>query len=167
MEIASGKGHSCRRFALAKRGAGVPFTEHCLRESTSTDLSSIRSEYYASGMTKFPRPPRSLERVYAHDPLYFITCCTYRRRPLLANHPVHAAFVEFGQRGQKDLGVAVGRYVILPNHLHFSLRFLPVLIFEVGLARLNALVAKPSNATIRVNQSGGAAFSVNICEVQK
>jgi putative transposase len=85
----------------------------------STDLSNIRFEYYASGMTKFPRPPRRLELVYAHDPLYFITCCTYRRRALLANHPVHAAFLEFGQRGLRDLGVAVGRYVILPDHLHF------------------------------------------------
>ena len=70
-------------------------------------------------MTKFPRPPRRLELVYTHDPLYFITCCTYQRRVLLANHPVHAAFLEFGQRGLKDLGVAVGRYVILPDHLHF------------------------------------------------
>jgi putative transposase len=38
---------------------------------------------------------------------------------LLANHRVHAAFLEFAQRGQNDLGVAVGRYVILPDHLHF------------------------------------------------
>jgi REP element-mobilizing transposase RayT len=38
---------------------------------------------------------------------------------VLANHSVHAAFLEFGQRGQKNLGVAVGRYVILPDHLHF------------------------------------------------
>jgi len=70
-------------------------------------------------MTKFSRPPRRLEFVYTHDPLYFITCCTYRRRVLLANHRVHAAFLEFGQRAEKDLGVAVGRYVILPDHLHF------------------------------------------------
>jgi putative transposase len=51
--------------------------------------------------------------------LYFVTCCTFRRRPLLATKDVHATFVEFGQRAQLDVGVAVGRYVILPDHLHF------------------------------------------------
>jgi putative transposase len=113
-----------------------------LGESTSKDLSNIRSEYYASGMTKFPRPPRRLERVYAHAPLYFITCCTYRRRALLANHPVHAAFLEFGQRGQKDLGVAVGRYVILPDHLHFFVAIPAHVILGSWVGTLKRFVGK-------------------------
>jgi putative transposase len=31
---------------------------------------------------------------------------------------VHKSFIEFAQRAQIDFGVAVGRYVILPDHLH-------------------------------------------------
>ncbi len=69
-------------------------------------------------MTKFPRAPRRLDIVFPRDPLYFVTCCTYRRRPHLANDQVHTSFVKFGQRAQIDFGIAVGRYVILPDHLH-------------------------------------------------
>lgn len=69
-------------------------------------------------MTKFPRPPRRLDWVYARDPLYFVTCCTYRRRQLLARLNVHAAFIDFANKAHADFGIAVGRYVILPDHLH-------------------------------------------------
>jgi REP-associated tyrosine transposase len=72
----------------------------------------------SSSVTKFPRPPRRLDRVYAKDPVYFITCCTNRRRQLLASTNVHAAFVQFAIQGYADFGIAVGRYVILPDHLH-------------------------------------------------
>ena len=69
-------------------------------------------------MTKFPRAPRRLDIVFPRNPLYFVTCCTYRRRPYLANERVHASFVKFAQRAQIEFGIAVGRYVILPDHLH-------------------------------------------------
>ena len=69
-------------------------------------------------MTKFPRTPRRLDIIFPHRPLYFVICCTYRRRPYLANDRVHDALVEFSRRTQNDFGIAVGRYVILPDHLH-------------------------------------------------
>jgi putative transposase len=70
-------------------------------------------------VTKFPRTPRRLDIIFARNPRYFVTCCTYRRRLHLANDRVHEAFVKFSKRAQNDFGVAVGRYVILPDHLHF------------------------------------------------
>ncbi|MFZ0916236.1 MAG: transposase [Candidatus Udaeobacter sp.] len=70
-------------------------------------------------MTKFPRVPRRLDMLFPRNPLYFVTCCTYRRRSYLANDQFHAAFVRFAQRAHADFGIAVGRYVILPNHVHF------------------------------------------------
>jgi putative transposase len=69
-------------------------------------------------VTKFPRTPRRLDLIFPRRPLYFVTCCTYRRRPHLASDRVHEAFVKFTTRAQDDFGVAVGRYVILPDHLH-------------------------------------------------
>ena len=69
-------------------------------------------------MTKFPRSPRRLDIIFPRNPLYFVTCCTYRRRLYLANDYVHASFIKFAQRAQIDFGIAVGRYVILPDHLH-------------------------------------------------
>ena len=69
-------------------------------------------------MTKFPRAPRRLEIVFPRNPLYFVTCCTLRRRPHLANNHIHEAFVKFSKNALSDFGIAVGRYVILPDHLH-------------------------------------------------
>lgn len=69
-------------------------------------------------MTKFPRPPRRLDWVYARNPLYFVTCCTYRRRQLLARLNVHATFIDFANKAHADFGNAFGRYVILPDYLH-------------------------------------------------
>jgi putative transposase len=69
-------------------------------------------------VTKFPRAPRRLDIIFPRNPLYFVTCCTYRRRPHLASDHVHGSFIKFTQRVQIDFGVAIGRYVILPDHLH-------------------------------------------------
>jgi hypothetical protein len=44
-------------------------------------------------------------------PLYFITCCAYRRRPVLANPQLHDAFTGFAARAQMEFGILVGRYV--------------------------------------------------------
>jgi putative transposase len=69
-------------------------------------------------MTKFPRVPPPLDRVFLSNPVFFVTVCTYRRRPLLATDPVHHAFVRFSQRAYDEHGIAVGRYVIMPDHIH-------------------------------------------------
>jgi REP element-mobilizing transposase RayT len=69
-------------------------------------------------VTKFPRAPRRLEIIFPRNPLYFVTCCTYRRRPYLANDRVHETFVKFSKYAHNDFGIAVGHYVVLPDHLH-------------------------------------------------
>ncbi len=65
------------------------------------------------------RPPR-LERVFQSKacPTYFVTFCTHVREPWLANAGVHEAFVKFAERAADDFNVAVGRYVIMPDHVH-------------------------------------------------
>jgi len=70
-------------------------------------------------VSKFPRTPQRFDTLYIRDPLYFITCCTYRRRHLLATSDAHDTFTRFAERGDADFGIAVGRDVILPDHLHF------------------------------------------------
>lgn len=54
---------------------------------------------------------------YKH-PLYFVTFCTARRRQLLANPQVHEVFRVFTERGHRERGVAVGRYILMPDHVH-------------------------------------------------
>jgi REP element-mobilizing transposase RayT len=65
------------------------------------------------------RTPSRLTTVFDRyeSPLYFVTLCTAERRKTLANEEVHAAFKEFAEKG-RERGIAVGRYVIMPDHVH-------------------------------------------------
>jgi putative transposase len=51
-------------------------------------------------------------------PFYFITFNTRQHRKLLATDAVHDAFCKFAERAQVEHGVAVGRYVLMPDHVH-------------------------------------------------
>ena len=70
-------------------------------------------------MNTFPRVPPRLDRLFPHDPVFFITACTHGRKRLLANSKVHNAFISFSARAYSDHNIAVGRYVIMPDHIHF------------------------------------------------
>ncbi|MEI6085670.1 MAG: hypothetical protein WCS70_15405 [Verrucomicrobiota bacterium] len=64
------------------------------------------------------KPPRLGEVFQRYDsPVYFVTFCSGHRRPWLACDAVHRAFREYATRGCAH-GIAVGRYVIMPDHLH-------------------------------------------------
>ena len=63
-----------------------------------------------------PRLPVIFQRY--NRPLYFITMCTLHRRPFSSIELVHDAFVAFGTRAE-HFNIAVGRYIVMPNHLHF------------------------------------------------
>src|SRR5437016_6833752 len=67
------------------------------------------------------RPPR-LGRIFATGPLYFVTFCTHERQRFLANDEIHTAFVLFARRAEYNFNVAVGRYVIMPDHVHLFVR---------------------------------------------
>ena len=68
------------------------------------------------------RPPR-LERIFDcyEAPLYFVTFNTYRRRKLLADTTVHKRLIAFARIGETR-GVGLGRYVLMPDHVHLFVR---------------------------------------------
>ena len=70
------------------------------------------------------RPPRITPFGDNKWPLYFITCCTLHRHAWLATPSIHEAWLAFALRG-RELGLAVGRYVLMPDHLHFFARLSP------------------------------------------
>ena len=73
-------------------------------------------------MSPYPRLPPRLGRVFPSNPVYFITLCTYRRRQLLATSPVSDDFIRFAKRAYTERNIAVGRYVIMPDHIHLFVR---------------------------------------------
>ncbi|HLW36130.1 MAG TPA: transposase [Chthoniobacterales bacterium] len=66
-----------------------------------------------------PEVPPRLDIIFQKydPPLYFVTFNTHRRKRLLANAQVHERLAEFGRAGEKR-GISVGRYVIMPDHIH-------------------------------------------------
>jgi putative transposase len=66
------------------------------------------------------RPPR-LSRIFDQTPLYFVTFNTWQREHLLANDAVHAGFCTYADKNTAR-GFAVGRYVIMPDHIHLFVR---------------------------------------------
>lgn len=70
-------------------------------------------------LRKFGRRPTRLDEIFQRfdPPVYFVTFCTHRRRQILASKQSHSAFIEFARRAV-EFNIAVGRYVIMPDHLH-------------------------------------------------
>jgi len=71
-----------------------------------------------------------VESLYTEAPVYFITTCTEHRRRLLDNAGAHEAFRGFCE-GARERGALVGRYVLMPDHLHLFVCIPPG---ELGLS---------------------------------
>ena len=68
------------------------------------------------------KPPRLDQIFSSYDPpLWFVTFNTHARRHLLATDRVHARFVDFARAGESR-NIDVGRYVLMPDHVHLFVR---------------------------------------------
>src|SRR6266702_682908 len=65
---------------------------------------------------------RRLERVWVDSPIYFITTCTKNRWAVLARDRAAQILIEEWRTAHERHGWAVGRYVIMPDHVHFFCR---------------------------------------------
>lgn len=72
---------------------------------------------------RWPRRPPRLDRLFANvRPFYFVTFNTYEHQRLLARDEIHETFCAFSINAQQ-YNVAVGRYVIMPDHVHLFAAF--------------------------------------------
>jgi len=69
------------------------------------------------------KPPR-LDLVFQrlNAPVYFVTFNTHTRISLLAKPEVHEAFITYCRRAA-DFHIGVGRYVLMPDHIHLFVCF--------------------------------------------
>jgi putative transposase len=58
-----------------------------------------------------------LDRIYTAQLLYFLTFCTHDRKPFLAHPTIHGSFRLFAAKATTH-EIFVGRYVIMPDHIH-------------------------------------------------
>ena len=89
-----------------------------------------------------PERLHRLERVSKQNPAYFLTCCTAARQPLLASQPIHDAFLQFCEGALKK-NIFVGRYVLMPDHLHLFVKFSdPTLVLSSWVKALKNSLSK-------------------------
>jgi hypothetical protein len=69
------------------------------------------------------KPPR-LDLIFqrSNAAVYFVTFNTHTRVRLLARPEVHEGFVEYCRRAA-DFRIGVGRYVLMPDHIHLFVCF--------------------------------------------
>ena len=67
---------------------------------------------------KYPQRPPRIQLFPKTRPFFFVTFNTADRRRSLANEQIHSCFLEFCQRAFEEHQVSVGRYVIMPDHIH-------------------------------------------------
>jgi REP-associated tyrosine transposase len=93
---------------------------------------------------------RRLDRIWLDSPIYFITMCTKDRRPVLARDKVTEILIEEWRAAHERHGWAVGRYVIMPDHVHFFCR--P----ELGATKLSEFIGAWKSWTSRkIHALGG------------
>jgi putative transposase len=64
----------------------------------------------------------------------------------LACDEIHAAFVLFAERAHRNFNVAVGRYVIMPDHIHLFVRGRPDFVLGRWIRLLKQSLAKADNS---------------------
>ena len=86
---------------------------------------------------------RRLDRVFVESPIYFVTTCTLERRPILDCEPMHDAFRTFCVNSPQH-GAWAGRYVLMPDHLHFF-----VSVVEISLSNWVKSLKNALSKTLR------------------
>ncbi|MBN1398672.1 MAG: transposase [Bacteroidetes bacterium] len=62
---------------------------------------------------------KRLDRIWIENPIYFITACTENRNEILTNPQAAAILIEEWKSAKERHDWYVGRYVIMPDHVHF------------------------------------------------
>jgi len=70
-------------------------------------------------MSRFAKRPPRIQVFQDMKPFFLINFNTFERQPLLATSAVHEAFLSFCHTAYGKYNVAVGRYVLMPEHIHF------------------------------------------------
>jgi REP element-mobilizing transposase RayT len=62
---------------------------------------------------------RRLPNVWMQHPIYFLTVSTHLRRPILTQAAIPDVLVDSWRASPEINGWSVGRYVVMPDHVHF------------------------------------------------
>jgi len=88
------------------------------------------------------RRPQRLEIAFSSEPVYFVTFCTRDRQQIPDIAKAQTALEAYAQRGMKEFGSALGRYVIMPNHIHLFVSGDTDFVLSKWVAGLKRVISK-------------------------
>jgi len=104
-----------------------------------------------SAVTTYMPHLQRLERIWFDHPIYFVTTCTLGRQRVLADEAVHALCREIWAEGERLQHWLVGRYVIMPDHVHFFCAAQPeAKSISVFVGKWKEWTAKYANRRLRL-----------------
>lgn len=88
------------------------------------------------------RPPWLDQIFQSYDPpLYFVTMCTLHRAKIDNLKVVQDALNQYGAHAVEKLNIAIGRYVLMPDHLHLFVRGGPDFVLNEWVKGLKRTIA--------------------------
>ena len=66
--------------------------------------------------------PHRLDLIYFRSPLFFVTFCTRNRTKIPSLDLAQREIENYARLGILNFDIAVGRYVIMPDHVHLFVR---------------------------------------------
>jgi putative transposase len=66
--------------------------------------------------------PRRLDLICIKQPLYFVTFATRDRKTISSLDRAHVVLKQYAHRAAIESNVALGRYVMMPDHVHLFVR---------------------------------------------
>ena len=88
------------------------------------------------------RRPQRLEIIFSNEPVYFVTFCTRDRQRIPDLAKAQTALEAYAQRGMQAFGSALGRYVIMPDHIHLFVCGDADFVLSKWLAGLKRAISK-------------------------
>ena len=111
----------------------------CSGRRVACELESFAAETAAFMVeTMIKDRPHRLGLVYVNQPLYFVTFATRGRNLIASLHRAQLVIEQYGHCATSKFNVALGRYVIIPDHVH--------LFAGHTMKKLSSLIARDRSA---------------------
>lgn len=85
----------------------------------SPPLTTTASQRPATANAMTRKHLHRLDVIFNEQPVFFITTCTAKRRKVLDSERMHEICLEVWKNAEELYGWYVGRYVVMPDHVHF------------------------------------------------
>ena len=108
--------------------------------------------------------PRRLDRIFSRAPVFFITFCARDLKRIEPLTNANNALVKYGKDALEKFNVAVGRYVIMPDHVHLFVRGDPNFSLSPwvgGLKRAISVAVSKDTVVARVSRAGSRKIAAD------